>query len=310
MTASLPSTMLNNTNILSLRCFVAVVETQSFSAAARQLRLVPSSVTKHVRLIETAVEVALLHRTTRRVSVTDAGERFYQQCLTILAQVDEAALGMVAERQLSGHLRVTAPPSFAAAVLAPRIHEFLATYPELSLDLAVSSATPDLMRNRVDVAITLYEEPQSKLMHFRLGHVPLLFCASPDYLARRGTPVQPQDLGRHDCLSSRFSDLAEGWMIGRDGAWCRMDLRFKLLSDNGDVLRRACLAGAGIGNFYRFHVQDDIRSGRLVPVLRDYEAKPQSLFAIIPHRDIVRPQAKAFIAFARGLAAELDPTMG
>jgi DNA-binding transcriptional LysR family regulator len=165
------------------------------------------------------------------------------------------------------------------------------------------------MRNRVDVAITLHEEPQSKLVHFRLGRVPLLFCASPDYLARRGAPVEPQDLSRHDCLSSRFSDLAEGWMIGRDGAWCRVDLRFKLLSDNGDVLRRACLAGAGIGNFYRFHVQEDIRSGRLVRVLLDYESKPQSLFAIIPHREIVRPQAKAFIAFVSGLTAELDPAM-
>ena len=100
MAASLPSTMLNNANILSLRCFVAVVETQSFSSAARQLRLVPSSVTKHVRLIETAVDVALVHRTTRRVSVTDAGERFYQQCLTILAQVDEAVLGRAAVRHL------------------------------------------------------------------------------------------------------------------------------------------------------------------------------------------------------------------
>jgi DNA-binding transcriptional LysR family regulator len=305
MAASLPSTMLNNANILSLRCFVAVVETQSFSSAARQLRLAPSSVTKHVRLIETAVDVALVHRTTRRVSVTDAGERFYEQCLKILAQVDEAALGMVAEKQLCGHLRVTTPPSFAAAVLAPRIHEFLANCPGLSLDLAVSSATPDLMRNRVDVAITLQEEPQSKLLHFRLGPCPLLLCASPDYLAQRGTPRQPQDLARHDCLSSRFSDLAEGWTIGRDGAWRPVDLRFKLLSDNGDVLRHACLAGAGIGKFYRFHVQEDIRLGRLVPVLRDYESRAQSMFAIIPHREIVRPQAKAFIAFVSGLAAEL-----
>src|ERR1700674_4005253 len=173
MAASRSSTMLNNANILSLRCFVAVVQTQSFSSAARQLRLAPSSVTKHVRLIETEVE--------------------------------EAALGMVAEKQLSGHLRVTTPPSFASAVLAPRIHEFLANYPGLSLDLAVSSATPDLMRNRVDVAITLREEPQSKLLHFRLGPCPLLLCASPDYLARRGRPRQPQDLARHDCLSSRFS---------------------------------------------------------------------------------------------------------
>jgi DNA-binding transcriptional LysR family regulator len=305
MAASLPSMMLNNANILSLRCFVAVVQTQSFSSAARQLRLAPSSVTKHVRLIETAVDVALVHRTTRRVSVTDAGARFYEQCLTILAQVEEAAFGMVAEKQLAGHLRVTTPPSFASAVLAPRIHEFLANYPGLSLDLAVSSATPDLMRDRVDVAITLREEPQSKLLHFRLGPCPLLLCASPDYLARRGTPRQPRDLAHHDCLSSRFSDLAEGWTIGRDGAWRTVDLRFKLLSDNGDVLRRACLAGAGICKFYRFHVQEDIGLGRLVPVLQDHESRTQSIFAIIPHREIVRPQAKAFIAFVSGLAAEL-----
>src|SRR6202166_5326513 len=111
MAASLSSTMLNNANILSLRCFAAVVETQSFASAARQLRLAPSSVTKHVRLIEAAVAVALVHRTTRRVSVTDAGERFYEQCLRILAQVEEVVLGMVAGKQLCGDLRGTTPPS-------------------------------------------------------------------------------------------------------------------------------------------------------------------------------------------------------
>jgi DNA-binding transcriptional LysR family regulator len=139
------------------------------------------------------------------------------------------------------------PPSFAPAILAPRIHEFLANYPGLSLDVAVSSATPDLMRNRADVAITLHEEPQSKLVHFR------------------------------------------------DGAGRPVDLRFKLLSDNGEVLRRACLARAGIGEFYRFHVRKDIRLNRLVPLLRDYESRPQSMLAITPHRESVSPQAKAFI---------------
>src|SRR5260370_38083909 len=112
---------------------------------------------------------------------------------------------MVMEKQLSGHLGVTARPSFASAVLAPRIHEFLANYPGLSLDLAVSSATPDLMRNRVDVAITLQEEPQSKLLHFRLGPCPLLLCASPGYVVRRGTTRQPQDPARHNRRHSVIS---------------------------------------------------------------------------------------------------------
>jgi DNA-binding transcriptional LysR family regulator len=132
MAAALPNSMLDDASILSLRCFAAVVETQSFSSAARQLRLAPSSVTKHVRLIEKAVNVALLHRTTRRVSVTEAGERFYDQCLAILAQIESAVLEVVAEKELSGHLRVTAPPSVAAAMLGPHIHDFLREYARIS----------------------------------------------------------------------------------------------------------------------------------------------------------------------------------
>jgi DNA-binding transcriptional LysR family regulator len=304
--AALPNGMLNDASILSLRCFVAVVETQSFSSAARQLRLAPSSVTKHVQLIEKAVNVALVHRTTRRISVTDAGERFYDQCLAILAQIDSAAAVMVAEKELSGHLRVTAPPSFATAALGPHIHEFLREHPGISLDVMVSSATPDLIRGRIDVAITLEEEPQSKLTHFWLAHCPRTICASPDYVARRGLPKAPQDLTRHECISGRFSELAAGWSLERQGVWQLVDARFRLLSDNGDILRQACVGGAGIGNFHYFHVCDDLRDGRLIRILPDYIPKPRNIFAVIPHRQIVRPQAKAFIDFVRGLL-QRDP---
>jgi DNA-binding transcriptional LysR family regulator len=301
--AALPTGMLNDASILSLRCFVAVVETQSFSSAARQLRLAASSVTKHIQLLEKAVNVALVHRTTRRISVSDAGERFYDQCLGILAQVDSAAAVMVAEKELSGHLRVTAPPSFATAALGPGIHEFVREHPGISVDVMVSSATPDLIRNRIDVAITIDDEPQSKLTHLRLAHCPLALCASPDYVARRGAPNAPRDLLHHECMSGRFSDLAEGWTLARNGVSQAVNARFKLLSDNGDVLRQACLGGAGIGNFYYFHVCDELRDGRLIRILPDYEPKPKNIFAIIPHRQIVRPQAKAFIEFVRGLLA-------
>src|ERR1700736_1185570 len=310
MAAVLPNSMLNDASILSLRCFAAVVETESFSSAARQLRLAPSSVTKHVQLIENAINVALLHRTTRRVSVTEAGERFYDQCLAILAQIDRATMALVAEHELGGHLRVTAPPSFAATMLGPHIHEFLREYPGISVDVVVWSATPDLIRNRIDVAITLHEEPQSKLTHFELAPCPLTLCASPDYVARHGTPHTGDDLIRHECLSGRFSDLAEGWTLGREGLWHVVNLQFRLLSDNGDLLRQACLGGAGIGNFYHFHVRDDLRHGRLIRILPDYESKPQHIFAIVPHRQILRPQAEAFIAFVRGLVGSgLDAKM-
>lgn len=299
--AALPNGMLNNASIISLRCFVAVVETQSFSSASRQLRLAASSVTKHVQLLEQALGVALVHRTTRRITVTDAGERFYDQCLGILAQIDMATAIMVAERALSGHLRVTAPPSFAATLLGPHLHEFLAEHAGISVDVIVTSATPDLIRDRIDVAITLQEEPESKLAHFVLARSPRAICASPEYIARRGMPLEPNELEQHECISGRFSQLAEAWQLRRTGDWQAVHVRSRLLSDNGDLLRQACLMGSGIGNFYEFHVRRDLEAGRLVRVLPGYESKAKNIYAVIPHRQIVRPQTKAFIEFAKHL---------
>lgn len=301
---------LNDASILSLRCFVAVVETASFSSAARQLGLAASSVTKHVQLLESALKVALVHRTTRRISVTEAGERFYDQCVGILTQVDGAAAVMVTERELIGHLRITAPPSFAATVLSPHIHEFLAEHQGISVDVMVTSATPDLIRDRIDVAITIEDEPTSKLAHVLLAANPRALCAAPAYARRRGLPATPAELARHECLSSRFSELAEIWLMRRrddgDADWRPVQFRSRLLSDNGDLLRQACLTGAGIGNFYDFHVRADIEAGRLLRVLPDYEARPKHIYAVIPHRQIVRPQTKCFIAFLRDLTAPPD----
>jgi DNA-binding transcriptional LysR family regulator len=127
--------------------------------------------TKQVQSLEQALHVAPAQWTTRRISVTDVGECFYEQCLAILAHVDRVASVVAPDRELTGHLRVAAPPSFAAVVLGLRIHEFLDKHPGLSVDLMMSSATPDLIRDRIDVAVTLQEEPQSKLVHFLLAAV-------------------------------------------------------------------------------------------------------------------------------------------
>ena len=168
----LPGQLFNHASILSLRCFVAVVETQSFSAAARQLLLAPSSVTKHVQSLESALDVALVHRTTRRISVTEAGERFYEHCLAILGHIDNASLVLRAEKHLSGHLRVTAPPAFTAALLGPHLHEFMIEYPAVSIDVNVTSDDPDLIRNRIDVAIAAQRRAALEAHAFRTGTVP------------------------------------------------------------------------------------------------------------------------------------------
>lgn len=294
---------INDASILSLRCFAAVVETQNFSAAARQLRVAPSSVTKGIQLLERAVGVALFHRTTRRMTVTEAGARFYEQCVSILTQLDSATAAMAAEKALGGNLRITVPPSFASAILGPHLPDFLKLHPAMSIDVIVTSDTPDLIAGRIDVAVVVQDEPSTKLTHLLLATCPRVLCASPDYLERHGMPREPADLVRHHCMSSRFSDLAETWHFHRDDRQESMRVSSTLLSSSGELLRHACINGGGIANLYSFHVRDDLESGRLVRVLPDYVPRPKTIYAVIPHRQILRPQTKAFLGFVSGLVA-------
>jgi DNA-binding transcriptional LysR family regulator len=191
-------------------------------------------------------------------------------------------------------------------VLGPNIHAFLREHPGITVDMMVTSATPNLIRDRIDVAIMLHEQPKSKLSHVLLAVSPREICASPGYLARYGTPTMPEDLDGHQCLSSRFSGVAESWAFIRGAETWIINVKSRLLSDNGDILRQACLAGAGIGNFYRFHVLDDLREGRLVRVLPEFTPRPKDIYAVIPHRQLLRPQTKAFIEFATQAVASRD----
>lgn len=289
--------LLNQASVLSLRCFVAVVDSNSFSSAARQLRMAPSSVTKQVQLLERATAAALVHRTTRRISVTDAGEAFYARCVDILEQLEGAIAGISGEQAAGGHLRVTAPPSFASAVVAPGLTRFLDRHPHATVDLCVNSDIPDLVRERVDVAIFIGEELPTKQAQIALAESPQVLCASPDYLRSHGTPQSLNDLGRHRCLCPRFSEVAETWHLRVGNAWKAVRPDAALLSDNGDALRGACLSGAGIGNFYRFHVAEDLAHGRLVEVLPQHPLRPKTIHAILPHRHMIRPLVRGFIAF-------------
>lgn len=291
---------LNQASVLSLRCFVAVVDAHSFSSAARQLRLAPSAVTKHVQLLERATGAALIHRTTRRISVTDAGESFYLRCVEILEQLEGAIAGISGERASGGHLRVTAPPSFASAVLAAGLPKFLDLHPTATVDVVVSSDIPDLVRERVDIAVFIGDELPTKQAQVVLAQCPQVLCAAPKYLDLRGKPMSIEELSRHNCLCPRFSEVAETWHLQSAGGWSAVRPRAVLLSDNGDTLKAACLAGAGIGNFYRFHVNQDLASGALVEVLPNHPLRGKSIYAVLPHRSIVRPLVRDFLSFLQG----------
>lgn len=290
---------LNQASVLSLRCFVAVVNANSFSSAARQLRMAPSSVTKHLQLLERATGAALVHRTTRRISVTDAGEAFYGRCVDILEQLEGAVAGIAGEQAAGGHLRVTAPPSFASAVVAPGLPRFLELHPGATIDLVVNSDVPDLVRERVDVAIFIGDELPTKQAQVMLAGSPQVLCASPKYLQARGTPQSLDDLDQHRCLCPRFSEVAETWQLKVGNDWKPVRPHAVLLSDNGDALRSACLAGTGIGNFYRFHVGEDLARGRLVEVLPRHPLRTKTIYAVLPHRNMIKPLVRAFTAFLR-----------
>lgn len=301
----LSQSLLNDVRVISLRCFAAVVETRSFSSAARQLRISPSSVTKHIHALESSLGVALVHRTTRQVSVTEAGEHLYRSCQAVLVQIDNAAGPLAGDHRLEGHLRMVAPPAFAVTILGPQIPGFLAQHPRLTLDVFVSSSTPDLIRERLDLAITLREDLESKQPHFQLGPIARVLCASPSYVALRGLPTRIEDLQQHDVVASRFTQRADVWELKAGTRFRTAKIRPRLLSDNGELQRQACLNGAGIGAFYEFHVRKDLAAGRLVRLLPQHETRPHNLYVSLPHREIVRPQARAFIEFLRGLVEGL-----
>lgn len=294
-------------SIAQLRSFIAVVESGGFSLAAKQLQLVPSTISKHIGSLEAGLRVALIHRTTRKLEITEAGNRFYERCKAILREADRANLPSEApSRSLTGELRVVASPSFTSFVLLPQLPSFIASHPQLMIDLRVGAGPVDLIRDGVDVSISLDESHRNKNPAIRLSANTCVVCAAPSYLARKGTPETPSDLRRHDGLVGHGSPFAEEWpfMVGR--AVKKFPVRKTFASNNGDVLRAYCLEGLGLGGFYGFHVARDLKAGRLVEVLRPYRANPTAVYAVVPHRHYLSPNAQAFIDFMRGVCKGID----
>jgi DNA-binding transcriptional LysR family regulator len=197
----------------------------------------------------------------------EAGEQLFDSCLLILAQIDSATGSLVEESRLEGHLRVVVPPAFSTSILGPSMPEFLAEHPKLSIDVFLSSGTPDLIRDRLDLGLTIRDEPESKLPHLFPGECPRVLCASPAYLKEHGAPRSLEELQRHDCVASRLSQRAEVWEFRSGSSTRSVSVRIRMLSDNGEFQRQACLQGAGIGWFYEFHVRRDLEQGSLKRVL-------------------------------------------
>ncbi|QUS38594.1 LysR family transcriptional regulator [Tardiphaga alba] len=282
----------------SLRAFVKVVELGSFSEAGRQLRLSRSAISKYVGELEESLGVQLLNRTTRHASPTEAGQTYFERAMTILADID-AADQAVAQAQSSprGLLRVNAPMSFGTLQLGPAVADFMASCPELQIQLVLSDDQVDPMQGGFDVTLRIADLESSSLIARKIVAIDRVVCASPDYLKEHGTPKLPEDLRKHALLTYGLLLTGNRWKLtGKDGDhWIQPS--WTLCVNNAEVLRDAAVRGRGIALLPTFIAGDALRDGTLQSVLKPYRAPPLTLYAIYPPTRHLAVKVRLFIDF-------------
>ena len=257
--------------ITSMRVFVRAASAGSLSAAGRHLGMSPAMATKHVNALEARLGVKLFHRTTRQLSLTEAGSDYLEACQRILPEIDEAEAAAASQRvKASGLLRMNVPLSFGIRYVAPLIAEFSHQHPEVRVELGLSDANLDLIDGSWDLAIRIGRLADSPLQTRQLGDSCMKVCAAPDYLDRRGVPRTVGELAQHNCLSYTLSAMQDSsqWAFGRDGEF-RVPINGDLLANNGDALLAAAVAGQGIIYQPHFIVCDALKQGQLVELELD-----------------------------------------
>ncbi|MDN3611458.1 LysR family transcriptional regulator [Vibrio ostreicida] len=285
--------------------FVAVVESGSFSAAADKLHITKSAVSKRISQLEDSLGMRLLNRTTRKLSLTEAGQRYYEHVAHALALAQQG-IDAVSELQgkPSGKLNITAPMSFGVLHLAPLVAEFLSLYPDLEIDLSLDDQMVDLVDGRFDLGIRIGHLPESNLVAKRLTTCRSVLCASPDYLARYPEPDKPSDLIQHNCLRYRYYRGGSEWVFNRAKETFRVIPNGKLVVNNSEAIRRALLEGLGIGQLPTFIAAKDLRAGTLRPIMQAYQLPQHAVYAVFAQRKHLPLKVRAFIEF---VAQKLGP---
>lgn len=270
--------------IEAIEAFVQVVDAGGISAAATRLRVAKSVVSRRLADLEAHLGTRLLHRTTRRMTLTDAGQAFLDRARGLLADLAEAEEAAAqAHTQLRGRLRLAAPLSFGVAHLTPALTAFMLAYPGIRLETSFSDRQVDIMAEGVDLAIRIGRPADSSLVGRRLAPIRQIVCASPAYWDRYGRPGTAADLAGHTALRyARVPDIAIWRYRDPDGHSGRVPVPIRLLADNGDLLREAALAGLGVIVEPTFIVYRDIVEGRLEPVLTDHIWSLAALTALWP----------------------------
>jgi DNA-binding transcriptional LysR family regulator len=291
---------------VGMAVFAKVVESVSFAAAARHFDISPAMVTKHVRRLEERLGVRLLNRTTRRVSATEVGQNYYERCLRILSEVEDAERA-ASDLQAAprGLLRVTTSVSFGAHQLAPAIADYLVAYPDVSVDLILQHNYVDLVEERIDLAIRLGQLSDSSLIARKLYAIEMVLCATPGYLAANGTPQQPRDLVKHNCLIYTYA-VGRAWTFtDPNGKADVIRISGRLLANSGDALLALALKDTGIVLAPDYLVADELSAGRLVRLLPEYKTQETPVYAVHPHSHYLSAKTRTFIDFLAARFAHL-----
>jgi DNA-binding transcriptional LysR family regulator len=283
-----------------LDVFVQVIKSGSFAKAAEQLQLNPSAVSRRISHLEQRLGVQLLNRTTRRLSLTEVGERYFNRCLSILADIEEAEReARQYSQQPQGTLYVSCSTYFAYRFLLTKIPPFLEQYPQISLKLILTDDVVDLVTDGIDVAIRIGELADASLMTKKLISSRRIICAAPKYLDRYGIPKTPDELADHNCLSLNAQKTTLNQWRFRDASGQReIRVRGNFEVNSGQALYEAILAGGGIGRVIQVLSQRELTSGQLVHLLKEYEEDNDvGIYAVFPAQRYLLPKVQCFVEF-------------
>ena len=284
-----------------LESFVAVATKGSLTATARAEGVAPAVIGRRIDALEERLGVKLLVRTTRRISLTHEGSAFLEDCQRLLADLASAEASVSAGGvKASGHLRVTAPAGFGRRHVAPLVPRFIALHPDVSVSLNLSDRVVDIVNEGFDCAVRVGDLPDSSLISVRLADNRRQCVAAPSYLQRAGVPQHPADLGRHECLTlSSDASQTRGWAFRVDGEVTHLRPHGRLDCSDGQVLHDWCLQGLGIAWRSTWEVAAEISAGRLQPLLENYAAPPNGIFAVFTHARHLPLRVRLWIDFLK-----------
>ncbi|MEM8642843.1 MAG: LysR family transcriptional regulator [Cyanobacteria bacterium P01_G01_bin.54] len=295
----------------SLMIFVQAAKHRSFSAAARQLGMSPSAVSRAVQRLEDRLGSRLLNRTTRSLSLTDDGVRFYESGRQILSDLEEAELSLRRSQSTpNGVLRINLIPSMARLHIMPALPKFMEQYPELKLEISLSDRRVDLIEDGIDAVVRVGRSPDSNLIMQILGTATEVVCASPAYVAKYGTPQTPAELQQHHCINHVVPQTGRvrDWRFQLDGQVTTVEVTGPLTIDHAETATAAAIAGAGIIQLYNFVVGEAIAAGQLVPLLENYAPPGVPIAVIYAQKRYLSAKVSVFVEFIQALMTELKRT--